>query len=197
MIQTHSPVLYGETAKILSRILDKTVSLVLWERRLPTFADGWLDLIKWTKVSREEFLVSTNNLVEFELELSTFIKNWGGRYPDVTNWVIEDILSLTVDFFHNTGAEAALVTLSPHSQASLQPSNYKKHLKLFATYGQSFAFWLDTSRGKETERHQITPLDVLLLKGESWPGVQVHPLLIGIEKEKVCRSVLLEIEYLN
>lgn len=187
-------VVYGENFKSLPRILDRNVSLVLWQRGIPNFINGWLELLKWPLVSNVQFSVNFEKMELFEGELTNLINSWGRRNPDVSDWIIEDIFSITSQFVSSTGVENLTVKLSPSYFGASDDMIYEKHLKLMTSYGSSDLVW----GGEPEQFFEIPPLDIAIIKGKAWPGVENLFHFAGTRSpDNGKRNILLEIEYLD
>ena len=194
-------VFYTDSYRLISKILDKPTSLVLWHRSIPDFVNGWLDLLKWANVSEYSLRVNSGNLNAFEVELSELINSWGRRSPDMSDWIIEDIYALTSQFISSTGAENILLRVTPNYSGNSNLDIYERHLKLVTSYGQSGIFWRERKLNPEENAEyifNILPLDVLLVKGLSWPGNENSSISVGInEVASDAKRILLELEYLD
>lgn len=203
MILSHSsttPSVVGTSKKVLSKILDRNTSLVLWERGMPNFVDSWLQNLRLESLHEKQFQVSEENLALFEDDLDRYIRKIGRtQIIDITNWLVSDISENVQDFIKHTGAEVISVKLRPNLKELIELAEYDGLVKLYCSYGLGSITWKEcNNKARDQLPNMIMPLDIVLLKGKSWPGLLTSTCLIGRENPASDNnSLLLEIEYIN
>jgi hypothetical protein len=204
----------GRTQKVLSSILEENNNFVLWQRGLSSFLESWGSELKWNKILPLEANLGLQDLDQFESDLLSEIKVWRTRSPDLNSWIANDVRSIVEEFIQSTNANEVYLSFSAVETDMCKLFHTDKNkLRLLCTYVGQGTLWLPNSNvgreflGRGVNRDivldplhvfQARPLDVLILKGETWPnnelGGAVHrspPLAVGEKR------LLLKIDFIN
>lgn len=205
---------FGNQSAVLKNITFPDVNFVLWQRNLSSFIDAWASEIRWDRTIPLEGEVDRESLEEFELDLYKEIKKWRTREPDFTRWVAEDMCTNIRLFMDATKANEVFVKIEPVADDKCRLFHVDKNLlRMLCTYVGEGTLWLSNEKvnrrflgcGSNDDIvmdplavYQAPRLDVLVLKGESWPdneqGGAVHrspPLKAGDKR------LLLKVDFIK
>ena len=181
-----SGVRMGHKQDVFQKILLPEVNTVLWQRSIPHFLDSWASELDWEKVLPLSAELGLQDLVEFETDLRSEILRWRKREPDMASWVAADMRELVERFMLETGAQEVMARIEPVTTDMCRLFHTDKNkLRLLCSYlGQGTILLSNQAVAREflgqgsNEKiikdasgiSQLRALDVVILKGESWPG---------------------------
>jgi hypothetical protein len=205
---------FGKQSSVLKSILDPEINFVLWQRNLSSFIEPWACEIRWDKAEELESELDLEAIDEFEEDLYQELKKWRTNEPDMTRWVASDICLNIKNFMTMTKAREVFVRIEPVANDKCRLFHVDKNLlRMLCTYVGEGTLWLPNNKAERKylgcgenkdivldplSVYQAPRLDVLILKGESWPynlvGGAIHrspPLLEGDKR------LLLKVDFIS
>ncbi|MCE3013830.1 MAG: DUF1826 domain-containing protein [Proteobacteria bacterium] len=198
---------------VFQKILLPEVNTVLWQRSMPHFLEAWAAELNWEKVLPLSAELALSDLMDFEQSLRAEIRGWRKREPDMAAWVAGDMRELVERFILQTGAQEVVAKIEPVTTDMCRLFHTDKNkLRMLCSYlGQGTILLSNDAVAREflgqgdndtiikdpSGISQLNTLDVVILKGESWPdnliGGAVHrspPLRVGE------RRILFKVDFL-
>lgn len=190
---------FGPKKKVLSEIMSREVLIAHHQRGIPKFTDGWLSTVRHPKAADFILILTDESVAGVYDQLEKYLRRVGKTAnSDMVHWLSTDIEDHIKTFFAITEAQVVSLKLKLGGITSLNEDVYQGYLKLFCNFGPQNIFWMYQSEKQNSKSMRIEPLDVVILKGEKWPGRMEAPFKLIVENDLEDRiNLLLEIEYLG
>jgi hypothetical protein len=205
---------FGTKSCIFKSILEADKNFVLWQRDLNIFLESWASEIKWNKIHPLEAELSLDDLDTFEEDLIKELRIWRTRDTDMNNWVANDMRLIIENFMFSTNASEVFVKIEPVSDDMCRLFHVDKNLlRLLCTYVGQGTLWLPSAKADKKflgngenkdivldplSIFQAQKLDVLILKGDSWPNNLVGGAIHRSPKlESRERRLLLKVDFVS
>ncbi len=192
LFEGSSGVITSERGRVVPRILENDISMVILTRGMSGFLNGWITSFRWYYFEPVDIVLAADDLDSFEQKLTSDLDIWVKKNPDFKEWFASDVVDLAKKFFEQLGAKR--ISLKINSRPILDHSRDKEGvMKLYCVY--SDVKMVLGFKGKEID---LEPLDVVILKGKDWSENRKELATCNFKHDIEERRVLfLEINYVT